>query len=111
MPCTILLLLKLPELCNTLTPSSSSTHLVDVACEETRKPELQLLFQSHTYINRKARILLLTSGAQFDSVKGEIEVRKIFEYSWDNVEEQGDCLHMAVTSLAYTWQSHLWLHP
>lgn len=47
-----------------------------------------------------ARTLLLAHGTEFDATKREIEDRNIFYYAWDNVEEQGDCLHMVVTSLA-----------
>jgi hypothetical protein len=47
-----------------------------------------------------ARTLLLAHGTEFDATKRKIEGRNIFYYAWDNVEEQGDCLHMVVTSLA-----------
>lgn len=81
MPCTILLLLKLPGLRNTLTPSSS----VYPSCRYSLWGDSQARIA--VSFNGIARILLLASGTQFDSVKREIEVRNIFEYSWGNVEE------------------------
>lgn len=102
MPCTILLLLKLPELRNTLTPSYS----VYPSCRYSLWGDSQARIA--VSFNGIARILLLASGTQFDSVKGEIEVRNIFEYSWGNVEEQGDCLHMVVTSLVSSLKPIFW---
>lgn len=81
MPCTILLLLKLPGLRNTLTPSSSVYPSCRYSLWVSSQARIAVSF------NGIARILLLASGTQFDSVKREIEVRNIFEYSWGNVEE------------------------